>query len=266
MWQLRGDGELVQVDEDGIAPTLIVDFMEAHPRRTERRDAEVVRSIDPTAGGFSYAAPDAAASRERAARRSRGRVRRWCVANKAVRLGTLTYRGEGQHAWPGVVRDLHNFRRRLRQVRPGLAILTAAELHPGGHGWHVHVALTDYVPQAVLASCWGQGFASVKLFRSRRSGSGPVSSRVVGRYVAKYLGKAQEGGERPAWAHAYEVTQGTQPSRLRLSGLSWGGVYAGLSALMGGEPGYRWDSSSAGGPQPWCGPPASFLSWQGPGG
>jgi hypothetical protein len=152
-------------------------------------------------------------------------------------------------------RDVARFRRRLRAQHPGVALLTAYELHPGGHGWHVHVAMSGFVPKAKLATYWGQGFVDVRKFRSAESGR--EAMRSLGRYVAKYLSKDQEGGERPTGSHAYEVTQGTQPQALRLSGLGWGGVYAGLSALLPGPVVYQWDSESS---PDWRGPPAAFLS------
>jgi hypothetical protein len=134
-------------------------------------------------------------------------------------------------------------------------MLTVFEWHPKGHGWHVHVALSAYVAKSLLAACWGLGFVDVRKIRSQESGR--AAYRSVGRYLAKYLAKDQDGGERPAGSHGYEVTQGTQPTAWRVSGLGYGGVYAGVVALLPGPVGYQWASWSAEG---WLGPPAAFLS------
>ena len=254
MWELRADGALVEVS-DGFSPELVVDFLDA-PRRPDNSRGYRPPAIGPDARATTRR-DDAGAdeNRERVERRRRDRVRRWCVANKATRLGTLTYRGEGQRSWGQLQRDVARFRRQLRSGHPQVALLTAAEWHPKGHGWHVHLAMSGYVPKAKLAAYWGQGFVDVRKIRSAESGR--EAMRQVGRYLAKYLSKDQEGGERPEGAHAYEVTQGTQPTALRVSGLGYGGVYAGLVALLPGPVGYVWDSGSV---PDWRGPPAAFLS------
>lgn len=49
-----------------------------------------------------------------AARRARGKVRRYCAANRLNRLGTLTYAGSGNHNPRALRADLADFFRRLR--------------------------------------------------------------------------------------------------------------------------------------------------------
>ena len=56
-------------------------------------------------------------SREDAARRARGKVRRYCAANRLNRLGTLTYRGDGCHDPAALREDVGGFFRRLRVSR-----------------------------------------------------------------------------------------------------------------------------------------------------
>ena len=67
--------------------------------------------------GVRGAAADPVRSRAEAARRARGKVRRYCAANRLNRLGTLTYRGEGCHDSHRVRADLGVFFRDLRVAR-----------------------------------------------------------------------------------------------------------------------------------------------------
>src|SRR4051812_19363508 len=57
------------------------------------------------AGGRRLAAVDPDQSRDDAARRARGKVRRYCAANRLNRLGTLTYAGDGNHNPAALRRD-----------------------------------------------------------------------------------------------------------------------------------------------------------------
>jgi len=185
-------------------------------------------------------------------------VRRYAVANGCGRLVTLTYR-EGQHDRAAVKADWSGFARKLRARWPDLAWVRVLELHPGGHGWHIHAAVSRYVPKAELAALWGRGFVDV---RRLRSGSGPASredARRAARYVAKYVAKAWADGDRRPGEHAYEVAQGHAPALERLS--AWGreGAVLAAVAVMGGElPAYRWDSDAS---EDWRGPPVVFAAW-----
>ena len=84
------------------------------------RDAlEASASLSGGSGGGRGQQGEASAGRsmEEAGRRARGRLRRYCVANRLDRLVTLTYRGEGCHD-PGTLRaDVAAFVKRLRRVR-----------------------------------------------------------------------------------------------------------------------------------------------------
>jgi hypothetical protein len=115
--------------------------------------------------------------------------------------------------------------------------------------------MSAYVMKEDLSALWGLGFVDVRKIRSSQGGKD--AARSAARYVAKYLSKDQDGGERPSGAHAYEVTQGTQPMAFRLSGLGYGGVFSGLASLLPGPITYQWQSDSSDG---WLGPPTAFLS------
>ncbi len=257
MWEGHKGGEYVD-SSGGVPAGTGIPRLEARPRRGHIAGYRPIRRRSRTEPGSSLAGPGAAEPFaepcERSVRRSRRRVKLWCADQHATRLVSLTYAGEGQRSWAGVVEDVARFRRRLRVSYPEAAVLTMAEWHPGGHGWHVHAALTVYVPQALLRRCWGQGGAHVERFK--KSGTGAVDARKLGRYVAKYLGKDADGGRRPSGSHAYEVTEG-QLLGVWVSGLGPDGVRAALLALLGGPLGYEWSSGGADG---WLGPPTAFLS------
>lgn len=72
-------------------------------------------------GNASGPAADLVRSAEEAARRARGKVLRYCAANKLNRLGTLTYRGAGCHD-PHVLRaDVASFFKALRVLIGGVS-------------------------------------------------------------------------------------------------------------------------------------------------
>lgn len=147
-----------------------------------------------------------AADPERAAqeadRRARARVRRWCLHRRANRLGTLTYR-DPEFSWDQVWSDLEEFRRELVSAGvPSASVLLMPEPHPGpmkdgvqvgdSHGWHVHIAVAQFIPVDVLRSCWERatpnaGFVDIRKIRVR-GGTGAAGARVNARYIAKTLG------------------------------------------------------------------------------
>jgi len=65
---------------------------------------------DPYPGGRS------GRSAEEAGRRARGRLRRYCVANRLDRLVTLTYAGEGCHEGHRLRSDVGAFVKRVRRA------------------------------------------------------------------------------------------------------------------------------------------------------
>jgi hypothetical protein len=96
--------------------------------------------------------PDAARSSAEASRRARAKLRRYCTANGLNRLGTLTYAGEGCHDARVLRGDVSEFFRALRSGLDAGPIPYAwvPQLHPGGHGWHVHFGLGRYVARRLI--------------------------------------------------------------------------------------------------------------------
>ena len=158
-------------------------------------------SLSASLGGRGLAGrPDPERAAAEAARRARGKVRRYCAANRLNRLGTLTYAGEGCHDPREVRADVAGFFKRLRAELGGEALpyLWVPEWHPGGHGLHVHFAVGRYVRQSLIRDAWGRGIVHIKLLGDLPVGSGALEeARLAARYLAKYAGKAVDG-ERPA--------------------------------------------------------------------
>jgi hypothetical protein len=208
-------------------------------------------------GGYSVEpAPD---SRPTAARRARGKVRRYCAANRLNRLGTLTYAGAGCHD-PAVLRDdVAGFFKRLRRsTGERFPYLWVPEWHTGGHGLHVHFAVGRYVRHGAIETAWGRGFVHIKLLGDLPVGSGALGeARMAARYLSKYVGKDLGEGEA-AGLHRYEVAQGFQPRQWPLDGTSADEVLRWAESCMGGAPEYVWRSRDE---EKWEGPPAVWASW-----
>lgn len=233
-----------------------------------------VLSVYPTAGEASgclrYAGrgksppsglPDPERSRQEAARRARGQIRRYCAANRLNRLGTLTYAGEGCHDPRQFRTDVAGFFRQLRGDLGGkpFPYLWVPEWHKKGHGLHGHFGVGGFVPRGLIESAWGRGFIGIKLLGDLPVGSGRLAeARKVAGYLAKYVGKAIDE-ERVPGLHRYEVAQGFQPERSQVWGRTADAALQGASTLMGGQrPARVWLSSQ----EPnWDRPPSVWASW-----
>lgn len=208
-------------------------------------------------GGYG-SDPDRAAVE--AARRARASVRRYTVANRLNRHGTLTY-AEACFDGEQVREDLGRFFRALRPALGGKALpyVWVPEWHPGGHGLHVHFAVGRYVPQPLIRDVWARGHVFIKLIGDLPVGSGALQeSRVAAGYLCKYIGKGLDDGRRPAGLHRYDLAQGFQPRKESFTGRSADDVLAQASARLGREPQAVWLSSDV---EDWHGPPACWACW-----
>jgi hypothetical protein len=205
--------------------------------------------------------PNPERSRAEAARRARGRLRRYCAANRLNRLGTLTYRGSGCHDPAQVRADLGTFFRSWREALGGQAspYVWVPEWHPGGHGLHAHFAVGKFIKQTVIRDAWGHGFVSIKLLSDLPVGSGRLEeSRKAAGYLSKYVAKSFTDQRVPG-RHRYDVAQGFQPKRVQVWGRSSQEVIGQASAMLGGlAPARQWFSSDQEG---WQGPPALWVQW-----
>lgn len=186
----------------------------------------LVRPPLPDDGGGSWThLPDEVRqerNRDRAARRARGRLRRYAVRNHLRVMWTLTYRCQacqvpdgcvcGEQRQPesraAVKEDVNRFLSRLRSVvkREGLPYVYVIERGSRGtQRLHVHLLLPAGIDEDLVELAWGHGWVDVSL-RSDGVG-GREGARRAAAYAAKYLGKSL-GDEDPAWAHSYERSQG----------------------------------------------------------
>jgi hypothetical protein len=203
--------------------------------------------------------PDRAVSE--AVRRARVKIRRYAVANGLNRLGTLTYAGAGCHEPAQLREDAGEFFRALRPALGGKAFpyLWLPEWHPGGHGLHVHFAVSRYVGQRLIREVWQRGHVHIKLLSNLPVGSGTLAeARLAAGYLSKYVGKGLDDERRRGGLHRYEVAQGFQPERIRYAGQSEDDVIAQASERMGRAPETIWRSSTVEG---WHGPPACWVAW-----
>ena len=195
-----------------------------------------------------------------AARRARGKIRRFCAANRLNRFGTLTYAGAGCFEPAVLTHDVGLFFRGLRASLGGepLPYVWAGEWHPGGHGLHAHFTVGRYVPQPLIRETWGRGYVHIKLIGDLPVGSGTLEeARAAAGYLSKYVGKSFEDDGRLPGLHRYEVAQGFQPEAIRLRGLTLEDVTRQASAVMGREPAGTWRSS----PNDRQGPPTCRVTW-----
>jgi hypothetical protein len=112
---------------------------------------------------------------------------------------TLTFGSEGEHdrltaaklvrTW---IRDAHTGSSWLR----GCYVIVP-ELHPGGHGWHMHILTPNRIPIERVRSSWTRFLAA----RGYSSPTGRIrchakdwgSSRHAAAYASKYVTKASNG-------------------------------------------------------------------------
>jgi hypothetical protein len=208
-------------------------------------------------GGYSVEVPED--SRPTAVRRARGKVRRYCAANRLNRLGTLTYAGAGCHEPAQLREDVGAFFKRLRgSTGERFPYLWAPEWHKTGHGLHVHFAVGQYIRRSLIDAAWGRGFVHIKLLGDLPVGSAALGeARLAARYLSKYVGKDLGDGEA-AGLHRYEVAQGFQPKSWALDGTTADDVLGWAKSCMGAAPEYVWRSRDT---EDWAGPPAVWASW-----
>jgi hypothetical protein len=218
------------------------------PDRSARWDGEDPRDAD------------GERSKREAARRARGKVRRYCATHRLNRLGTLTYRGEGCHDPRQIRSDLGRFFVRLRRELGGESFpyLWVPEWHPGGHGLHAHFAVGQFIKRRNIVTAWPHGFIHIKLLGDLPVGSGTVAeARRAARYLGKYVSKTPAAG---SGLHRYEVAQGYEPQAVKVWGTTAAEAIERASELFGCPPDYVWSSDDS---SDWMGPSAGWASWPG---
>lgn len=194
------------------------------------------------------------------ASRARARVRRYCVRNMLTRMWTFTF-ADAVHDRAVALAAMQEFVRLLRDhFGEPFPYLYVFELHPKGHGWHVHLLTQSrWVKKDTMQRLWGHGIVQYSDGPKRHGRSKREVARGAARYAAKYVGKDIEGGlERGV--HAYEPGQGFQPERVsRLAVSMRSGVGVAVRAFDGVAPSSLWDSAES---EVWSGPPVITLQFE----
>jgi hypothetical protein len=145
---------------------------------------------------------------KRALARAQKKVRQFCVRWGLIKMWTFTFKTA---QWDKAVVKAHmnTFLMRWRVLNGGKAFpyLYVLELHPGGHGYHVHVAVpggmfTDFFQ---LRRVWGHGRIRFDK-NARRSGESRNDARRLAIYISKYLGKDVDDDHNKG-EHRYEPAQ-----------------------------------------------------------
>lgn len=194
----------------------------------------------------------------RASTRAAKQLRLFIVANMLTRMWTLTY-AEAQWDRSAVMRDVNDFQQRLRTYLgedfPAAYVL---ELHPNGHGWHVHMALQSrFIRWSLLGQLWGHGVVQYSDGQKAINNchGERAKARRLASYLTKYMAKAW-AGDHEHGHHRYEVTQGFGVEKVRRVFKSLAAAVGWLNDCEGGRPGYEWASD---GVEDWHGPPAWVL-------
>ena len=200
-------------------------------------------------------------SAEEAARRAKGRIRRYCSTHRLNRLGTLTFAGAGCHDQRQLRTYVAEF---FRQLRIGLGdkpfpYVWVPEWHTTDHGLHVHFAVGQYIPRSLIESAWPHGFVHIKLLGDLPVGTGPLGeSRKAAGYLSKYVAKSFLDTKRIDGLHRYDIAQGFTPQVERITGTSPYALIALASDRFGAWPTYEW--SPADEPN-WRGGIAFWAQW-----
>lgn len=211
-----------------------------------------------TSRGVRGEAEDPERSAAMAARRAGTRLRRYVVANRLNRLGTLTY-AEPCNDERQVRLDVGNFFRRLRNgVGESFPYLWVPEWHPKGHGLHLHFVVGRYIQRSLIVEAWGRGFVHIKLLGHVPIGQGSLGeSRRAAGYLGKYLRKGFES-DREFNLRRFDAARGFAPKSELIFGRTVDDVVCEASARMGALPSYVWRSRDQEG---WIGPNAVWMTW-----
>lgn len=145
---------------------------------------------------------------ERANKRAIVALRRYCVRNELQKMLTLTY---AQANWDrtAVKKDMNALFVRWRRLKGGKAFPYAyvLELHPSGHGIHVHVAVPlRYIDKHWLQETWGHGIVHYRDPKPLRERNSRERSRRLSGYLAKYVSK-DLSSDHVAYEQRYSVAQ-----------------------------------------------------------
>ena len=150
--------------------------------------------------------------------RAKGKVRRYCRANRVRFLWTLTYAAEPPSR-RCVTRDLRWFQQQMRRTFGRLALCLVVEEGAEGGRLHVHFGAPRFLSIEKIRRAWGRGHVHVG---DPRKMPGRVPVRKLAAYLAKYVAKDLDQADeatpkgRAGGEHRYFVTQGFSPAAWRL--------------------------------------------------
>lgn len=152
----------------------------------------------------------------RAHGRAQKAVRQYCVRWGLTKMWTFTFK-TAQWDKKQVKAYMNEFLMRWRQLNGGkpFPYLYVIELHPEGHGYHVHVAVpggmfTDFFQ---LRRVWGHGRIRFDK-NNRHSGESRNDARRLAVYLSKYLAK-DLNDDHCKGEHRYEPAQGFDVQTIR---------------------------------------------------
>jgi hypothetical protein len=136
----------------------------------------------------------------------------------------------------------------LGSSHKGFLYIYSLEVHPGGHGFHVHLGFNMYVSKEKLRAAWPWGFVDIRMLKVKAVRGAREQARRTAQYLAKYACKSEDEG-RQLGRHRYERSQGNNPTEERFEG-SWGALTE-LFEDRGAFSLWSWDSAVD---DQWCGP------------
>jgi hypothetical protein len=138
----------------------------------------------------------------------------------------------------------------------GLAYVYVLELHPGGHGYHVHLGFSRFVDKGLISELWGWGFIDVRAIKLKGPKRGHNAAASCARYLAKYATKAEDEG-RLSGKHRYERSQSGPIPEVRIEGESFEALVLWLRSKVKTSDPWEW-RSWVDSPD-WCGPRTLIL-------
>ena len=146
--------------------------------------------------------------------RAKGRVRRYCRANRIRFLWTLTYSTEPSTR-AQVTKHLRTFFKRLGTHFGRLPLIAVIERGTKSDRLHVHFGAARFLSFETIDKIWPHGWVHVG---DPRKLPGRVPVRRLAAYLAKYVAKDLDAGaegdakDRAEREHRYLITQGFSPT------------------------------------------------------
>ncbi|MCL4552525.1 MAG: hypothetical protein M1305_03070 [Candidatus Marsarchaeota archaeon] len=190
---------------------------------------------------------------ERADKRALVALRRYCVRNVLLKMLTLTY-ADAQFEARAAKRDINSLFVRWRYLKDGQPFPYAyvLELHPGGHGLHIHLAVPlRFIDKHWLQETWGHGIVHFRDPKPLREPDLRERARRLSGYLAKYVSKDMSDTHESN-QHRYEVAQGFGVTIVRRSFSSLRGANHWLVNFRGEQFSQVWSYSDS---SDWEGPP-----------